>query len=917
MKRIVFIGAIIAVAFSAFAQPRSGSHRVDIRVLDRLLASAPANSKTVRAGDMILRRSYVQAARAWLAAGGRQPESAFAGNVVLWPGGIVPYVFDPGVSALHQKAFLDAATDWATFANVSFVARTSQTDYLYVQEGTNGDNSAGVGKLGGQQALTISAWTRNVICHEIGHTLGLVHEHQRSDRDGFVTIQSQNIQPGFEFAFAILPNSNNRGAYDFLSVMHYTRNAFATDPSLDTIVPKAGFTQYIDVMGNDYGLELSQSDRQGMGSIYGAGPALSAVVTNTKDSGVGSLRAAIFYAIDHANTTVTFNIPPNDPGHMGSVYVIQPSDVMTTPGPGTIIDGSTQPNGNANGPSIVLDGSLGPQPTYPAPAFYLSGANVTIRSLAIRNSLADGIQIAGAGATGNTIAGCFLGLDPTGAIASPNTYSGIVIANGAHGNVIGGTSAGAGNVISGNGAGITMYDTGTNQNRVEGNYIGLNADGTLPVPNESVGVTLFSGVQQNIIGGSAPGAGNIISGNAQEGVVIVDSTTSGNIVAGNLIGLDATGTSARPNGGSGVYLFGSAHDNVIGGTSAGERNFLSGNGGDGVTISDSGTNSNRVQGNTIGLNLAGTSVANSFRGVVMQSGAQNNLIGGSTTGAPNIISGNTLEGIDLFQDGTAGNTLQRNDIFNNGDLGIRLDSGSGAPNNLQADPTLTSAVLGTNNSTLNGATTISGNLNSTGSTNFRVEFFANALADASGFGEGQFYLGETNVVTNGLGHAVFSFQVQMVASVGQAIAATATNVSNGNSSEFSATVNVTATDSNGDGIPDSWATAHGFTASATIANDDTDGDGLTNLREFYAGLDPRNANSFLRLNVIRSGGDIQLTFQSVLGRIYRLEWRNSLTTGNWQSLLDGIIGTGSSMQLVDPQALNGDRRMYRLRVLPP
>lgn len=867
---------------------------------------------------MILRRSYVQAARARLAAGETQPELAFDGNVVLWPGGVVPCVFDSGVSVSHQKAFLDAAVDWATFANVSFVARTNQADYIYVQEGANGDNSAGVGKLGGQQALTVSAWTRSVICHEIGHTLGLVHEHQRSDRNGFVTIQTQNIQPGSEFAFAILPNSNNRGAYDFLSVMHYARNAFATDPSLDTIVPKAGFTQYIDIMGNDYGLELSQSDRQGMASIYGAGPALSAVVTNTKDSGVGSLRAAIFYAIDHANTTVAFNIPTNDPGHIGSVYVIQPSDVMTTPGPGTVIDGSTQPNGNADGPSIVLDGSLGPQPDFPAPAFYLNGANVTIRSLAIRNSPVDAIQIAGAGATGNTVTGCFLGVDSTGTMAAPNNDSGIVIANGAHGNIIGGTSAGAGNVISGNGAGITMSDTGTNQNRVEGNYIGLDATGTLPIPNEGTGVALFSGVQQNIIGGSTPGAGNVISSNAQDGIVIIDSDTSGNTVAGNLIGLDAVGTSERPNGGSGVYIFGGAHDNIIGGTSASARNFLSGNDGDGVTISDSKTNNNRVQGNAIGLGPTGGSVANGFRGVVMQNGAQNNLIGGSTIGAPNIISGNSSEGIALFGNGTTGNTLQRNDIFGNGDLGIRLDSGSGAPNNLQASPVLTSAVLDINNTTLTGVTTISGNFTSASNKSFRIEFFANASTLPPGFREGQFYLGETTVNTNGLGHAVFSFQVQTVAPVGEDISATATNISSGDSSEFADTVSVSATDSNQDGIPDSWATAHGFTASATIANNDSDGDGLTNLQEFYAGLDPRDANSVLRIkSVVRSGSDVQLTFQSVLGRIYRLEWRSSLTTESWQPLLDGIVGTGSAMQLVDSQALNAVRRLYRLRVLPP
>ena len=886
-----------------FAQSRPATtqaHTWDIHVLDRIVGLCSSEFQNGESGRHDF-GAELCASCARLAGCGdeTQPESAFGGNVVLWPGGVVPYVFDAGVSALHQKAFLDAATDWAMFANVSFIARTSQADYVYVQEGLDGDFSAGVGKLGGQQVLTVSAWTRNVLCHEIGHTLGLVHEHQRSDRDSFVTIQTQNIRPGFESAFAILPNSNNLTAYDFLSVMHYSRNAFSTDPGLDTIVPQTGFTQYINVMGNDYGLELSQSDRQAMASRYGAGPTLGATVTNTRDSGVGSLRAAIFYAIDHANTTVAFNIPANDPGHVGSVYVIQPSDVMTTPGPGTIIDGTTQPIGNSYGPSIVLDGSAGPQPDYPAPAFYLSGANATIRSLAIRNSLADGIEIVGASATGNTIAGCFIGLDPTGTIAAPNNYSGIAIANGAHGNVIGGSSAGAGNVISGNGDGITISDAGTNQNRVEGNYIGLDATGTFPVPNEGTGVTIFNGAQQNNIGSTAPGASNAISGNGEDGVVIIDENTSGNVVAGNLIGLDALSTSERPNGGSGVYIFGGAHDNVVGGTDAGARNFLSGNDGDGVTISDDGTKNNRVQGNSIGLSPTGGNVANAFRGVAIQSGAQNNLIGGSTMGAPNIISGNSLEGIDLFGNGTTGNTMQRNDIFNNGDAGIRLDSDSGAPNNLQTSPVLTSAVLDINNTTLVGATTISGNFTSVASKSFRIEFFSNSTAHPPGFREGQCYLGETTVNTNALGHAVFSFQVQMAAPVGEDISATATNILSGDSSEFAATVSVSATDTNGDGIPDSWATAHGFAINATIAGDDTDGDGLTNLQEFYAGLDPRNANSVLRIkNIVRSGGDVQLTFQSVLGRIYRLEWRNSMAAESWQPLLDGIVGNGSTMQLI-------------------
>ncbi|MGZ4966939.1 MAG: M12 family metallopeptidase [Chthoniobacterales bacterium] len=828
-------------------------HAWDIAVLDRLLASQPPEVTRLRAGDMILPRSFVKAARDILAANGAQTEAAFDGGVVLWPGGVIPYVFDGNVTALHEKMFLDGAAEWASVANLTFVPRTNQTDYVHVQEGMNGDNSSAVGKLGGAQDLTVSAWVRSVITHELGHTIGLVHEHQRSDRDNFVTILQQNIQSGLEFAFALLPNSNNRGAYDFLSVMHYVRNAFATDSSLDTIEPKTGYTQYIDIMGQSLGRELSTLDRQGVASIYGAGPTLSSVVTNTKDSGVGSLRAAIFYAFDHANTTITFNIPTNDSGHTGNIYLLQPTDTMLTPAPGTIIDGTTQPNGNQNGPSIVLDGGMGPQPQYLEPAFYLNGANVTLRGLAIRNSPASGIQLDGPNSAGNVIKGCWLGLDASGTSAAPNTYAQISLTNGANGNTIGGLTSSSRNVISG--------------------------------------------------------------GNA-EGIYISDPTTTGNTVLGNYIGLDSTGTVALGNRYSGVNITNGAHDNVVGGTGSGARNFICANGFDGVSVNGTATNNNIVQGNTVGLNVFGNPVPNVFREVTMADTASGNLVGGAATGAANIISGNADEGIVVFGDATH-NTFQRNLVFNNHFVGIRLWTfDPGTPNDLQAAPTLNSATLGINNSTLNGATTCNGSLTSSANTTFRIELFANAGADPSGSVEGQFFVGDANVTTNGAGTADFSFQVQTAIPVGYAISATATNPA-GSTSEFSQDVNVaTAGDSNGDGIPDAWATAHGFSVNASIANQDTDGDGLTNLQEFYAGLDPRSAQSFLRLtSVVKQGSGVQLSFPSASGRVYRLEGRGGLTSGSWQSLLDGIVGTGSAIQLSDAPGVT--QRFYRVRVIPP
>jgi hypothetical protein len=812
----------------------------DAAVWEKLLRSSPPKAQVLRAGDMILPRKYVEHTLKWLKGGRIEPDEAFQGDVTLWPGGIVYYSFASDITALHRKAFTDACADWSTFANVTFVQRTNQPNYLFVQNSSG--NSSGVGMLGGPQDFFMNAWVRGTLTHELGHALGLVHEHQRSDRDSFVTILTQNIEPGDEFAFALLLDSNNVTSYDFLSTMHYSRNAFSIEPDLDTIEPLPAYMQYIDVMGNDYGLELSTNDRQGMASVYGTGPTISSVVTNTKDSGVGSLRAAIFYAQDHPGTTVTFNIPPNDPGHIGSVYIIKPTDVMTAPVNGTIIDGTTQPNGNSRGPSITIDGSQWPAPTYPMPGFLLKDINCTVKSMSFINGSSDGIEIDGPNSTGNTVVGCYVGLNSNGSAVAPNAYAGIGFSNGAHNNIIGGTTsalrnvisgnlvsgiyvnnatanvvlgnylgtdrtggvavpngyagvwldvgsvsntiggttAGTRNVLSGNSVGVSITATGVGQNVIAGNYIGVNATGTAALPNSGDGVSIFVGAQQNTIGGSVSGAKNVISGNGGNGVTISDSGTTGNVVTANFIGINAAGTAALPNAFNGVGIYNGAQSNTIGGTTVSKRNVVSGNTYDGISLADSGTNLNNVQGNVIGLNAAGTgAIPNGFRGVTMANGAQSNTVGGTIAGAGNTISGNTYEGIDLFDTGTTHNSFRQNSIHDNGDLGIRLSTDNGGtPNDLQAAPHLLSAVIGTGNITIRGS------LTSTPNTIFTVEFFANSTADPSGFGEGQTFLGTTQVRTNASGTGNINKVLSVTVQSGYAVSSTATSPL-GSTSEFS------------------------------------------------------------------------------------------------------------------------------------
>jgi len=141
-------------------------------------------------------------------------QSAFDGTAPTWPSGTVYYTFDGSVSPAHQKVFLDGANEWATFAHLQFIARTSQANYVTIQEQASLEGGlSAVGMVGGQQFLSIgpSAWNRSTVCHELGHTLGLVHEHQRSDRDTYVVVLTANILSGQEGNFVLLPNSRNQG----------------------------------------------------------------------------------------------------------------------------------------------------------------------------------------------------------------------------------------------------------------------------------------------------------------------------------------------------------------------------------------------------------------------------------------------------------------------------------------------------------------------------------------------------------------------------------------------------------------------------------------------------------------------------------------------------------------------------------
>ena len=277
------------------------------------------------------------------------------------------------------------------------------------------------------------------------------------------------------------------------------------------------------------------------------------------------------------------------------------------------------------------------------------------------NDNAAGIEITGAGANSNVVQGNLIGTDVSGEYSVSN-FIGISIAAGASDNSIGGMFQGDGNVISGYFAyrGVWITDPGTSGNLVQGNKIGTDITGTRTVGNAN-GIWLGNGATDNTIGGLAAtagaGPGNLISGDGH-GVEILDSGTTGNLVVGNLIGTDISGTAVLGNG-TGVEI-GDASGNTIGGTTAAHRNVISGSTDDGIDIYGVATD-NLVAGNLIGIGISGKiSLANS-NGVQINTGVSGNTIGGTIAWARNIISGNNTYGVYL-QNAGGGNVIAGNTI---------------------------------------------------------------------------------------------------------------------------------------------------------------------------------------------------------------------------------------------------------------
>jgi titin len=187
------------------------------------------------------------------------------------------------------------------------------------------------------------------------------------------------------------------------------------------------------------------------------------------------------------------------------------------------------------------------------------------------------------------------------------------------------------------------------------------------VPNQEEGVSIRDGAHHNLVGGTAAGAQNVVSGNLY-GILISDTLTLGNDIIGNYIGTDPSGTERRENI-IGLLLAGGAQDNTIGGDSDAERNILSGNFSAGAGILNTSSTGNVITGNYIGVDVSGTAPLSNGYGVVLFMTASN------AVGPDNVIAWNQAAGIMVSDVESLANTLTRNSMYNNG-VGITLENGA-------------------------------------------------------------------------------------------------------------------------------------------------------------------------------------------------------------------------------------------------
>lgn len=386
------------------------------------------------------------------------------------------------------------------------------------------------------------------------------------------------------------------------------------------------------------------------------GASTTCVVNSKADHGVGTLRSCLENA--QSGTTINFDLaifPPTNPQTitLSSMLpaVSQGHITIDASNAGVILDGSGTPSGTDG---LLITSSYNTIKglqiiRFPQNGINFFGAATNNQiggdrtkgngpsgegNLISGNGGQAGVEMNAGGSENNIVTGNLIGTDITGKAAFPNRSNGVFI--GSPSNRIGGYTPGERNIISGNaGNGVGLLGLNANSNIVVGNYIGLDISGSIALGNGDVGVSIEMGAYHNSV------KKNVIITTLRNGVLINDLGSSYNTVIGNLIGTDATGTSALGGGYNAIGIGMGAGYNRIGGKTPEDRNVIVG----GIFLFRKPGIGNLIIGNFIGTNISGTAGLSEVGSGIGLDGCRYVFIGGNTPAERNVISGNSFGGI--------------------------------------------------------------------------------------------------------------------------------------------------------------------------------------------------------------------------------------------------------------------------------
>lgn len=560
---------------------------------------------------------------------------------------------------------------------------------------TDGSTLKGLSIIGNSTALTIGGVGNTVTDTYVGYDA--TGEGGATDDSGLVVIRGNDNVFG-----STVPGERNivAGGMNITGNQNTViGNYIGLDITGDVASPNSG-VMFVDGEANTIG-----GSEDGQGNVIVGGIIVDGSQIIIQGNYIGT------------NADGTLALKP-DAGNLGVSARPGSSDIQIggiEPGEGNLISGmhfgivaATAANdikiwGNKIGTNAAGDGvignfeagiQLGTQFVPSTPSEVQIGGNTSAHGNTISGN-GKGIALANIDPTDLLIANNRIGTSANGSSALPNKF-GISVEN-AKNLIIGGED---GNLISGNETGILLTGPETTEVLVLNNLIGTESSGDAALGN-TTGVSIIHGAHGNTIGGTLPTApsgpvlGNVISGSianlpmSQWGVGVWIIGSDDNIIQGNRIGTNGTGTAALGNEGEGVLVYQSS-GTKIGGSKAGEGNLISGNS-DGVLLWSDDTSrpvsGTVMQGNLIGTNFNGsTAIPNRARGIQLTGTVADNQIGGDTPQDQNTISGNMMDGVTLFGDATTRNALQGNYIgtnragdaaLPNGGSGVRVEDSGG------------------------------------------------------------------------------------------------------------------------------------------------------------------------------------------------------------------------------------------------